>query len=106
MRARLFSNGAEVSVNSFVERFVGAVCSGIAVSLKAPRPEKSISLELEGDRIVLQIDSAPIVLDKNQGFAGTLVRDTIQGMIRHLKGVDSHSTVRIVVDSEEQPWPK
>ncbi len=101
MRARLFSNGAEVSVKSFVEHFIGAVCSAVASSLKAPRPEKCIDLELDADRIALQIDSKPVALDRNQGFAGTLVRDTIQGMIRNLKGIDARAPVRIVVEIEE-----
>ncbi len=106
MRARLFNNGAEVTANSFVERFVGAVCAGIVSSLRTPRPRKSISLELEGDRIALQVDSRPVELDANQGFAGTLVRDTVQGMIRNLKGTDSRTPIRIVVDVEEPSWPE
>ena len=106
MRARLFNNGTEVAANSFVGRFVGAVCTGIASSLKAPSPQKTITLELEGDHVALQVDSAPVELDKNQGFACTLIRDTLQGMVRNLKGIDARKPVRIIVDIEERPWPK
>lgn len=82
---------------------MAAVCSGIASSLKAPRPEKWITLDLEQDRIILQVDSTPIVLDKHHGFAEILVRDTIRGMIRRLKGIDDTTPARIVVSIEEQP---
>ena len=105
MHARIFSNGVEVSVKSFVERFVGAVSLAVVSSLKAPSPEKCIDLELDTDRIALKIDSKLVALDRNQGFAGTLVRDTIQGMIHNLKGIDARTPVRIVVEIEEQPWP-
>ncbi len=103
MRARLFNNGAQVSANSFVARFVGGVCSGIAASLKAPRPRKSITLDLKGGEISLELDSTHVKLDRNQGFAGALVRDTVQGMVRSLKGIDVHAATEIVVDVEEQP---
>jgi hypothetical protein len=106
MRAQLYSNGLEVPVNSFVERFMAAVCSGIASSLKAPRPEKSIALDLGQDRIVLQVDSTPIILDKHQGFAAILVQDTIRGMMSHLKGIDGNAPARIVVSLEEPPCVK
>ncbi len=104
MRARLFNNETEICANPFVGRFVGAVCTGIASSLKAPRPRKSISLELRGDAIELEVDSTRITLDRNQGFAGTLVRDTVLGMVRNLKGIDAQATVRIVVDVGEDSW--
>ncbi len=102
MRARLFTNGTEISANPFVGRFLGAVCSGIASSLKAPRAHKNIVLELRGDNVALQVDSLPVDLDRSQGFAGILVRDTVQGMIRNLKGVDTRGEVRIVVDIGEE----
>jgi hypothetical protein len=103
MRAQLYSNGSEIPVNPFVERFVAAVCSGIASSLKAPRPQRSIALDLERDRVVLQVDSTPIVLDGHQGFAAILVRDTVRGMMSHLKGISGDAPARIVVSLEEPP---
>ena len=98
MRTRIYSNGTEIYANPFVERFVGAVCSAIAASLKAPRAEQSVSIELEGEQIRLQVDSTPLELDRNQGFAATLVRDTIRGMIRQLKGIDAVAAVRIDIE--------
>lgn len=98
MRARLYNNGAEIQANSFVERFVGAVCAAIAGSLKAPHAEKSIAIDLFGDYVAFQIDSAPVALDKNQGFAGKIIRETIRGMVRSLKGIEPGSVLRIVVE--------
>jgi len=42
-------------------------------------------------------------LDKSHGFAKTIVRDTLRGMIHHLKGVDPEGIVRIEVEIEGQP---
>jgi hypothetical protein len=97
MRTQIFSNGIEIAANPFVERFVGAVCSAIAGSLKAPRAEQSVTIELAEEQIRLEVDSIPLELDKNQGFAAILVRDTIRGMIGRLKGIDAPTVVRIVI---------
>jgi hypothetical protein len=97
MRTRIYTNGIEIAANPFVGRFVGAVCSAIAASLKAPPIERTLTIELEGEKIGLQADSTPLELDRNQGFAATLVRETIRGMLGQLKGIDAGAAVRIEV---------
>ena len=102
MRVSLYSNGDAAFVSSFVGKFVGGVCLAAASSLKAPRPARSLRFELERDAIRLQVDGVAVPLNKNQGFAETIVRDTIQGMIQHLKGVDPEGIIQIEVDIENQ----
>jgi len=97
MRAHIYSGGAEIIANPFVAKFVGAVCTAIAASLKAPTAERKLTIELEGEQIRLQVDSTPLELDRNQGFAATLVRETIRGMLSQLKGIDGRAAVRIEV---------
>jgi hypothetical protein len=98
MRSRLYANGVELSVGPFVGQFVGNVCSGVAASLKGPSPQKRICLELEGDAVRVEVDGTSVPMDQSQGFAQVILRDTLRGMIRNLKGIDGNSVVRIEVE--------
>ena len=102
MRIRLYSNKVEAPVSPFIGRLLGNVCAGVAASLKTERPVKNLRYELEGDGVRIQINGAPVALDMSQGFAKTIVGDTIRGMIRHLKGIDAEGTIQIEVELDEQ----
>lgn len=98
MRVRLFSNDIETAVNPFISRFVGNVGAAIAASLKAPRAAAQLEYCLEGELVRLQVDGTQISLDRSQGFARSIVRDTLRGMVCHLKGVDPEGIIRIQLD--------
>ena len=100
MRIRIYSNEVEAPLSSFIGGFLGNVCGGIAASLKTPRPIMHLRYELEGDAIRIQVNQIPVTLDMSQGFAKTIVRDTIRGMIRHLKLADPEGAIRIEIDME------
>jgi len=102
MRVRLYSNGVEAPVSPFVGKFAGNVCSAVAASLKGPRAGKQIHFELEGDAVRLKIDGIEIPMDKSQGFAEILARDTLRGMIQHLKGIEGDALIRLEVDIAAQ----
>lgn len=99
-RVRLYCNGSETEVKPFVSRFTANVCQAIVASLKTPRFTHHIHFTLAGDLVELEVDRTPVPLDKSQGFAQTMVRDTIRGMIQHLKDIDLAGTIRIEVDLE------
>ena len=98
MRVRLFSGGSETFASPFIARFTGNVCLAVATSLKAPLPAQKLSYDIDGEKVELRIDGAAIPLDSSQGFAQTIVRDTLRGMIRHLKGLDPDGNFRIEVE--------
>ncbi len=102
MRIRIYSNEVEAPLTSFIGKFVGNVCLGIAGSLKTPLPINSLKFELEGDAVRLEVNNAPVALDLSQGFSKTIIRDTIRGMIRHLKMADPNGDIRIAVEREAQ----
>lgn len=79
------------------------MCLAVATSLEAPPPAKHLCYDVERDTVQLLIDGIPVPLDKSQGFAETIVRDTLRGMIHHLKGVDPEGIIRIEVEIEGQP---
>ena len=97
MRVRLQCNGLDCLVTPFVGRFIANVCCAMMESLKAPQPSKTVMVALDGDIISVEIDGIAVPLDERQGFAQTIVRDTVRGMISHLKGIDSGRTIRIEV---------
>jgi hypothetical protein len=99
-RVRLYCNGSETEVKPFVSRFTANVCRAIVNSLKTPRFTSHIDFILKGDLIELRVDQTPVPLDRSQGFAEIMVRDTIRGMIQHLKDIDPGGTIRIEVDLE------
>ncbi len=103
MRVRLICDNAEAPASPFVTRFISNVCIAVAASLKAPAAARMIEFQLRGSEVKLQIDGDAVPLGLSQGFAETLVHDTLSGMIRSLKGVDPQHEVRVIVDFENQP---
>jgi hypothetical protein len=100
MRIRIYSNEIEAPLTAFIGNFLGNVCLGIADSLKTPRPIGSVKFEIEGDIVRFEINGAPVSLDMSHGFSKIIIRDTIRGMIRHLKLADPEGAIRITVERE------
>jgi hypothetical protein len=100
MRIRIYSNEIEAHLTAFIGNFLGNVCLGIANSLKTPRPINSLKFELDGDAIRFEVNESPVALDLSQGFSKVIIRDTIRGMIRHLKMADPDGAIRITVERE------
>jgi hypothetical protein len=98
MKTRLFCNDLEAPVSPFVGRFIANICIAISRSLKTAEG-KNILFTLSGDRVGLEIDGLPVPLDLSQGFAETLVRDTLGGMLQHLKGMDAKGRIRIEIEN-------
>jgi len=101
MRIRLYCNLVEAPLSHFIGKLVGNVCVGIAASLKTAAPIKHLCYEMEREDVRIQANHSPLPLDMSQGFAKTIVSDTLRGMICHLKGVDLDGVIRIEVDMEE-----
>jgi hypothetical protein len=100
MRIRIYSNEIEAPLTAFIGNFLGNVCLGIAGSLKTPQPINSLKFELDEDAVRLEVNESPIALDLSQGFSKVIIRDTIRGMIRHLKMADPDGAIRIFVERE------
>ncbi len=98
MKVRLCSNGKEIPVNPFIARFISQVAVAVARSLKAPEAMESVEYLVDESEVVLRVDGRVVPLNHNRGFSQTLVRDTLCGMVRHLKGMETGAGVRIRVD--------
>jgi hypothetical protein len=103
MQVRIFCGGQELPVSPFVGRFVGNVCSAVVASLKAPKPARTVLFDVGPGGMQLEVDDSPVVLDRRQGFAGTIVHDTVAGMLQHLKGIDPAGTTRVEITLEAGP---
>jgi hypothetical protein len=102
MRVRIYSNEIEAPLSPFIGKFLGNVCIGITSSLKTPQPIKTLKYELDGDIVRIEVNRIPVPLNMSQGFSRIIVRDTIRGMIRHLKLNDPNGAIRIEVAMETE----
>jgi len=102
MRVRIYSNGIESPLSHFIGKLVSNVCLGIAASLKTPRPIENLTYELDQDSVSIQINGEPVPLNMSRGFSRIIVRDTLRGMISHLKLDDPNGFIRIEVDTREE----
>jgi hypothetical protein len=98
MKVRLFSNGVAIPVSPFIARFIFQVSAAVIRSLKAPQPVRSAEFLIDPGDVFLRVDGAPVPLDHSRGFARVIVRDTLGGMVRHLKGVDPDAAFEIELD--------
>src|SRR5262249_28382110 len=97
MRVRLFSGGRETFVSPFIAKFTSGVCCAVVSALKAPPARDRLAFEVAPESVAVLVDGAPVDLDSSQGFAATIVRDTLLGMVQSLKGIDARAPVRIEV---------
>jgi hypothetical protein len=97
---RLFSGGCPLPVSPFIARFLGGVCRAMAAALRAPAAARSLEFTLEREAVTFRVDGAEVPLGLGQGFAETIVRDTLRGMTRGLKGIDPEAALRVEVDVE------
>jgi hypothetical protein len=100
MKIRMFSNEIEAPLTPFIGNFIGNVCLAIAMSLKTPRPIKTLRYEVAGESVSIELNEHPVPLNMSQGFSRIIILDTIRGMIRHLKMEDPNGVIRIEVDME------
>jgi hypothetical protein len=102
MRIRIYSNEIEAPLTHFIGKFVGNVCLAAASSLKTPRPIQTLRLEIEGETVRIHVNQNPVPMNLSNGFSTIIVRDTVRGMIRHLKMADPNGTIRVEVDVEKE----
>lgn len=100
MKTRIFSNNIEAPLTRFIGNFLGNVCAGITLSLKTPRPIRTLSYEIEGEDVRLEVNAAEVPMNLNSGFSRIIVSNTIRGMVRQLKLSDPDGIIRIEVDLE------
>ncbi len=96
MDIELTCDGKSAPVTPFVGRFLVGVSLAIIQSLKSPPAEEHILFELDGENVKASVDGRELSLE-GQGFAHTLVYETIQGMTHSLKGMESGKPVRIKI---------
>jgi hypothetical protein len=100
MKIRMFSNEIEAPLTSFIGNFIGNVCLAIVMSLKTPRPIRTLKFEVDGESVYIELNEQPVPLNMSQGFSRIIILDTIRGMIRHLKMDNPNGIIRIEVEME------
>ncbi len=95
MKAQAFVGDKEIDLNAFVEMYVANVFSGVANSLRGVKIPRRLEFSVQKGSVAIKADGVPIELD---GFAAQIVSDTIHATLKHLKGLSSEDSIRIVVD--------
>ena len=96
MDIELTCDGNPAPVTPFVGRFLAGVSLAVIQSLKSPPAKERVLFELDGEKVKASVDGRELTL-QGQGFAHTLVYETIQGMTHRLKGMESGKPVRIQI---------
>jgi hypothetical protein len=79
-------NGNTIELNPFVEGYVYYIAAGVINSLKDTKPIKTLELDIDSDgllTITLNGEGLPV-----NEFVMEIVRNTFNGMVSNLKGVD------------------
>jgi len=95
MKVQAFVGGKEISLNEFVEMYVGNVFSGVANSLRGVKIPRRLEFTVQKGAVAITADGAPLELE---GFAAQIVNDTVMATLKHLKGFSSDDLARIVIE--------
>ena len=97
MKASLRVDGSSVETNPFVESYLANVCKAILDSLKGTEGANKALFKIEGKNVELVVNDNPVELGIDRGFAGVIVRDTILGVLSHLRGVRKWTQIEVEV---------
>jgi len=95
MKVQAFVGDKEISLNEFVERYVGNVFSGVANSLKGVVIPRRLEFSVEKGSVTISADGKPVEL---AGFALQIANDTVSATLKHLKGLSPGGPVRVVIE--------
>ena len=95
MKASLLVDGQSIALNPFVETYLANVCKAVLDSLKGTEGAKHAVFDIEGKTADLMADGAAVDLHASKGFAGVIVRDTLLGVLAHLRGVRKWTHIHI-----------
>ena len=95
MKASLLVDGESIALNPFVGNYLANVCKAILDSLKGTEGTKRAVFDIEGKTADLKADGVDVDLHASKGFAGVIVRDTLLGVLAHLRGVRKWNHIRI-----------
>jgi hypothetical protein len=79
-------NNVNVPLSFFVQTYFDRVLDGVVGALENTAPVETLTLQADPKEIKLTLNGAPVALNE---FVRHIVRNTAQGMIASLRGIDS-----------------
>ncbi len=95
MGASLQVNGRAVEINPFLETYLANICRAILNSLKGTEGAQRALFRIRGKELELVVDDAPVDLHMRTAFAMVLVRDTLLGVLAHLRGLRGWKEIQV-----------
>jgi hypothetical protein len=95
MNASLKVDGKTVQMKPFVETYLANVCDAVLRSLKGTDGFQRAVFIIQAKRLQLLVDDQTLDLHMDKGFAGVIVRDTILGVLSHLRGTRSWTVIQV-----------
>lgn len=97
MNASLQVDGRALDMKPFVETYLANVCHAILRSLKGTEGVQQASFRIQGKDLELLVNDQPLDLHMDKGFARVIVRDTLLGVLSHLRGTRKWSEILVRV---------
>jgi hypothetical protein len=98
MKASLQVDGKQTPMKPFVESYLANICDAMLRSLKGTQDAGRAVFQIEGKKLELRLDDRLADLHMDKGFAAVIVRDTLLGVLAHLRGVRGWTEIRVQFD--------
>jgi hypothetical protein len=95
MKATLLVDQQRVEMNPFVETYLSNVCQAILQSLKGTERTQRALFRIQGKDLEMTVNDGPVDLHMAKGFAKVIVRDTLLGVLAHLRGTRKWSEIQV-----------
>lgn len=95
MKATLQVDGKKVEMNPFVETYLSNICLAILRSLKDTQDAQRVVFQIKGKDLELKVDDRPVDLHTKKAFAKVIVRDTLLGVLAHLRGIRGWTEIQV-----------
>jgi len=97
MKATLYVDGNTIETNPFIQSYLANICKAILDSLKGTQGAQKARFRIKGKDLEIVVNDNPTDLHMDRGFAGVIVRDTILGILAHLRGIRGGKVTEIEV---------
>jgi hypothetical protein len=95
MKSTLRVDDCDIELGPFVETYLANVCRAILDSLKGTAGAQRAEFRIEGKGLELLVNDQPVDLGMDKGFARVIVRDTVLGVLAHLRGTRGWTQIQV-----------
>jgi hypothetical protein len=95
MEAKAYLKDKEIDLNPFVEKYIAAIFTAAAMTLKGVEDQKVLEFIISGRDIKIIADEDEVEFF---GFAEVIITDTLTATLQHLRGFPTDDEIKIIVE--------